>query len=71
MSTCEDKLATLSNVFNKVNRSRNSHKKMNDMMRLMIIDMLVNSKGWIQEDIDYKAIDLLNNYQKIKDGVQD
>ena len=71
MSTCEDKLATLSNVFNKVNRSRNSYKKMNDMMRLMIIDMLVNSKGWIQEDIDYKAIDLLNNYQKIKDGVQD
>lgn len=69
MNTCEEKLEKMSTSFNKINRSRNAHMKMNDMMRLMIIDMLVNSKGWIQEDIDYKAIELLNNFQNIKDGI--
>lgn len=69
MNTCEEKLEKMSTSFNKINGSRNAHMKMNDMMRLMIIDMLVNSKGWIQEDIDYKAIELLNNFQNIKDGI--
>lgn len=71
MNTCEEKLVLLYNTFKKINRSRNSYRKMNDMMRILIIDMLVNSKGWIQEDIDYRAIDLLNNFQKIKDGIQE
>jgi hypothetical protein len=42
---------------------------MNEIMRMLIIEMLINSKGWIYDDIDGKAIDILNNYQKIKDGV--
>lgn len=71
MNTCEDKLEKMSVTFKKINRSRNANLKMNNMMRLLIIDMLTNSKGWMQEDIDYKAIDLLNNFQKIKDGIQD
>lgn len=71
MNTCEDKLEALSVSFRKINRSRNSNLKMNEMMRLLIIDMLVNSKGWAQDDIDYRAIELLNNFQKIKDGIQE
>lgn len=71
MNTCEDKLEALSVSFRKINRSRNSNLKMNEMMRLLIIDMLVNSKGWVQDDIDYRAIELLNNFQKIKDGIQE
>jgi hypothetical protein len=71
MNTCEEKLEKMSVTFKKINRSRNSNLKMNNMMRLLIIDMLTNSKGWIEGDIDNRAIDLLNNFQKIKDGIQE
>ena len=71
MNTCEEKLEKMSVTFKKINRSRNSNLKMNNMMRLLIIDMLTNSKGWIEGDIDNRAIDLLNNFQRIKDGIQE
>lgn len=69
MKTCEEKVSNLLLNIRKVNRARENHRAMNEIMRNLIIEMLINSKGWIYEDIDYKAIDILNNYKKIKDGV--
>lgn len=69
MKTCEEKVRNLLLALKKVTKSRSRHRDMNEIMRNLIIEMLINSKGWIYEDIDYKAIDILNNYKKIKDGV--
>jgi hypothetical protein len=69
MKTCEEKVNNLLLNIRKVNRAREKHRAMNEIMRNLIIEMLINSKGWIYEDIDYKAIDILNNYKTIKDGV--
>lgn len=69
MKTCEEKVTNLLLALKKVTKSRLRHRDMNEIMRNLIIEMLINSKGWIYEDIDYKAIDILNNYKKIKDGV--
>jgi hypothetical protein len=66
---CEEKVKNLLANLKKVNRSRERHRAMNEIMRMLIVEMLINSKGWIYDDIDGKAIDILNNYQKIKDGV--
>jgi hypothetical protein len=70
MSECEDKLAKVMDSFRKVNSSRNANARMNKIMSDMIIQMLINSKGWLNEDLDTEALNILNNYQKIKDGVQ-
>lgn len=70
MSECEDKLAKVMESFRKVNASRNANVRMNKIMSDMIIKMLINSKGWLNEDLDVDALNILNNYQKIKDGVQ-
>ncbi len=70
MSECEDKLAKVMESFRKVNSSRNANARMNKIMSDMIIQMLINSKGWLNEDLDTEALNILNNYQKIKDGVQ-
>lgn len=69
MKTCEEKVNNLLLALKKVTKSRSRHRAMNEIMRNLIIEMLINSKGWIYEDIDYKAIDILNNYKKINDGI--
>jgi hypothetical protein len=70
MNECEDKLAKVMESFRKVNASRNANVRMNKIMSDMIIKMLIDSKGWLNEDLDVDALNILNNYQKIKDGVQ-
>jgi hypothetical protein len=70
MSECEDKLAKIMESFKKVNASRNANVRMNKIMSDMIIKMLIDSKGWLNEDLDTDALNILNNYQKIKDGFQ-
>jgi hypothetical protein len=70
MNECEDKLVKVMDSFRKVNASRNANVKMNKIMSDMIIQMLINSKGWLNEDLDTDALNILNNYQKIKDGFQ-
>ena len=70
MNECEDKLEKVMESFRKVNASRNANVRMNKIMSDMIIKMLINSKGWLNEDLDVDALNILNNYQKIKDGVQ-
>jgi len=70
MSECEDKLSKVMESFRKVNASRNANARMNKIMSDMIIQMLINSKGWLNDDLDVEALNILNNYQKIKDGVQ-
>jgi hypothetical protein len=70
MSECEDKLAKIMESFRKVNASRNANVRMNKIMSDMIIKMLIDSKGWLNEDLDTDALNILNNYQKIKDGFQ-
>jgi len=70
MNECEDKLEKVMESFRKVNASRNANLRMNKIMSDMIIKMLIDSKGWLNEDLDIDALNILNNYQKIKDGVQ-
>jgi len=70
MNDCEDKLEKVMESFRKVNASRNANLRMNKIMSDMIIKMLIDSKGWLNEDLDVDALNILNNYQKIKDGVQ-
>lgn len=55
--------------FQKVNRSRDTYMRISKKMMSVIIDMLLSSRGWSSDiDIDKVSIDIINEYNDIRNG---
>ena len=69
VDTLRKRISDLLINFQKVNKSRDRYMSISYEMKIIIIDMLLNTKGWTSDrDIDKDALDLLSDYKREKYG---
>lgn len=67
--SCEEEVKILKSNLRAVGKSREKYRSYSEKMKQLLVEMILQTKGWMYEDLDTKASELINDFNDNKDGI--